>query len=103
MLAQSCGVVTTVGILGPSFFSFSFFEEMDWELPPASKPVFNSDGNLDFNMGKTMTLAKGLSARHVYERAHNIFCRMTQTSKASRMISLPICSLYTALKYWGPL
>jgi hypothetical protein len=31
--------------------------------------VFKSDGNLDFNMGKTEFLAKGPTVRHVYERA----------------------------------
>ena len=39
-------------------------------LIAASKPVFKLDGNLDFNVGKTMFLAKGTTARHVYERAH---------------------------------
>ena len=34
-----------------------------------SKPVFKLDGNLDFNLGKTMFLAKGTTARHVYQRA----------------------------------
>ena len=33
-----------------------------------SKPVFKSDGNLDFNMGKTEFLTKGPTARHVFER-----------------------------------
>ena len=33
------------------------------------KPVFKLDGNLDFNMGKTEFLAKGTTARHVYEWA----------------------------------
>ena len=32
------------------------------------EPVFKSDGNLDFNMGKTEFLVKGPTARHVYER-----------------------------------
>ena len=35
----------------------------------ACKPVFKSDGDLDFNMGKTMILTKGPTARYVYERA----------------------------------
>jgi hypothetical protein len=39
------------------------------KLPGVSKPVFKSDGNLDFNMGKTEFLAKGPTARHVFERA----------------------------------
>jgi hypothetical protein len=38
-------------------------------LTAACKPVFKADGNLDFNMGKTMILTKGPTARHVYERA----------------------------------
>jgi hypothetical protein len=32
-------------------------------------PVFKSDVNLDFNMGKTEFLAKGPTTRHVFERA----------------------------------
>ena len=39
------------------------------KLAAVSKPVFKSDGNLDCNMGKTEFLAKGPTARHVYERA----------------------------------
>ena len=39
------------------------------KLATVSKPVFKSDGNLEFNMGKTEFLAKGPTARHVYERA----------------------------------
>ena len=39
------------------------------KLAAVSKPVFKLDGNLDFNMGKTKFLAKGPTARHVYERA----------------------------------
>ncbi len=39
------------------------------KLAAVSKPVFKSDGNLDFNVGKTEFLAKGPTARHVYERA----------------------------------
>ena len=39
------------------------------KLAAVSKPVFKSDGNLDFNMGKTEFLAKGPTARHEYERA----------------------------------
>jgi hypothetical protein len=38
-------------------------------LTTVKKPVFNLDGSLDFNMDKTMILAKGITARHVYERA----------------------------------
>jgi hypothetical protein len=33
------------------------------------KPVFESDGNLDFNLGKTMFLDTDTTSRHVYERA----------------------------------
>ena len=39
------------------------------KLIAAAKPVFKLDGNLDFNLGKTMFLAKGTTARHVYQRA----------------------------------
>ncbi len=39
------------------------------KLASVSKPVFKSDGNLDFNMGKTEFLEKGPTARHVYEQA----------------------------------
>jgi hypothetical protein len=39
------------------------------KLAAVSKPIFKLDGNLDFNMGKTEFLARGPSARHVYERA----------------------------------
>jgi hypothetical protein len=39
------------------------------KLAAVSKPVFQSDGNLDFNMVKTDFLAKGPTARHVFERA----------------------------------
>jgi hypothetical protein len=38
-------------------------------LVSVSKSVFKSDGNLDFNMGKTEFLAKDPTARHVFERA----------------------------------
>jgi hypothetical protein len=38
------------------------------KLIAASKPVFKLHGNLDFNLGKAMFLAKGTTARHVYER-----------------------------------
>jgi hypothetical protein len=38
------------------------------KLAAVSKPVFKSDGNLDFNMGKTEFLAKDPTARHVFER-----------------------------------
>ena len=31
------------------------------------KSVFKSDGNLDFNLGKTMILTKGNNTRHVYD------------------------------------
>ena len=35
------------------------------KLAAVSKPVFKSDGNLDFNMGKTEFLSKDPTARHV--------------------------------------
>jgi hypothetical protein len=38
-------------------------------LAAVSKSVFKSDGNLDFNMGKTEFLAKGPTARHEFEQA----------------------------------
>ena len=41
------------------------------KLATVSKPIFKLDGNLDFNMGKTMILTKGPTARHVYERAQH--------------------------------
>ena len=41
------------------------------KLAAVSKPVFKLDGNLEFNMGKTEFLAKGPTARHVYERAQH--------------------------------
>ena len=41
----------------------------DLKLIAAAKPVFKLDGNLDFNLGKTMFLAKGTTVRHVYQRA----------------------------------
>ncbi len=37
-------------------------------LGTVSKAVFNSDDNLDLNMGKTMILIKDPTASHVYER-----------------------------------
>jgi hypothetical protein len=46
-----------------------FPAKLQEKLTAVSKLVFKLDGNLDFNMGKTEFLAKGLSARHVYERA----------------------------------
>ena len=39
------------------------------KLAAVRKPVFKSDGNLDFNMVKTEFLTKGPTPRHVYERA----------------------------------
>jgi hypothetical protein len=42
-------------------------------LALVSKSVFKSDGNLDFNMDKTMILTKGPTDRHVYERAQYFF------------------------------
>ncbi len=41
----------------------------DLKLASVSKSVFKSDGNLEFNMGKTEFLAKGPTARHVFARA----------------------------------
>jgi hypothetical protein len=38
------------------------------KLITVSKPVFKLDGNLDFNLGKTMFLTKVTTARHVYQR-----------------------------------
>jgi hypothetical protein len=38
------------------------------KLSAVSKSVFKSDGNLDFNMGKTEFLTKGPTARHVFEQ-----------------------------------
>jgi hypothetical protein len=38
------------------------------KLADVRKPVFKSDDNLDFNMGKTMILSKGPTSRYVYER-----------------------------------
>ena len=38
------------------------------KLIAAAKPVFKLDGNLDFNLGKTMFLAKDTTVRHVYQR-----------------------------------
>ena len=42
----------------------------DLKLISASNPVFKLDGNLDFNLVKTMFLAKGTTDRHVYDRAN---------------------------------
>ncbi len=39
------------------------------KLAAVSKPVFKSDVNLNFNMGKTEFLAKDPAARHIFERA----------------------------------
>jgi hypothetical protein len=61
------------------------------KLAAVSKPVFKLDGNLDFNMGKTEFLAKGPSARHVYERDQSFF-RMTPTFRVLRTILLQTCS-----------
>jgi hypothetical protein len=41
----------------------------DLKVVAIIKSVFKSDGNLDFNMGKTEFLAKGPTARHVFEQA----------------------------------
>jgi hypothetical protein len=43
------------------------------KLASVSKSVFKSDGNLDFNMGKTEFLARGPTARHVFERTQYFF------------------------------
>ena len=40
------------------------------KLITSSKSVFKLDDNLDFNLGKTMFLTKGTTARHVNEKAH---------------------------------
>ena len=42
------------------------------KLTVVNKLVFNLDGNLDFNMGKTMILTKDPTARHVYERTQHL-------------------------------
>jgi hypothetical protein len=72
------------------------------KVTTVSKPVFKSDGNLDFNMGETMILARaplfGMSMKD-----HNIFFRTTLTFSVLRMISLQRCSRYRASKCWGPL
>ncbi len=39
------------------------------KLTSVRKPVFKSDGNLEFNMGRTEFLARDPTARHVYERS----------------------------------
>jgi hypothetical protein len=41
------------------------------KLAAVSKPVFKSDGNLDFNMSKTMILTKDPTSRYVYERTQH--------------------------------
>jgi hypothetical protein len=41
----------------------------DLKLAAVRKSVFKSDGNLDFNMGKTEFLGKGPTVRHVFEQA----------------------------------
>ncbi len=38
------------------------------KLASVSKSVFKSDGNLDFNMGKTEFLTQGPTTRHVFEQ-----------------------------------
>jgi hypothetical protein len=67
------------------------------KLVAVSKSVFKSDGNLDFNMGKTEFLAKGPTARHVFEQAQYFF-RLTPTYRASRMTLLQRCSKRWDLK-----
>jgi hypothetical protein len=42
------------------------------KLAAVSKSVFKSDGNLDFNMGKTEFLAKDPTTRHVFDQAQYI-------------------------------
>ena len=67
------------------------------------KLTFKLDGNLDFNLGKTMFLAQGTTARHVIGlKFFKFFCRTTQAFKTLRKISLRICSPCRVLKYWGP-
>ena len=39
------------------------------KLIAAAKPVFKLDGNLDFNLDKTMVLVKGTTVMHTYQRA----------------------------------
>jgi hypothetical protein len=41
------------------------------KIAAVSKPVFKLNGNFDFNMGNTMFLTKGPTARHVYERTQH--------------------------------
>ena len=72
------------------------------KLVAACKPTFKLDGNLDFNMGKTEILAKGPTARHVYERDQHFL----QTDPELQGIANDLfqrCSRYRALKCWGPL
>ena len=56
-------------------------------LIAASKPVFKLDGNLDFNLGKTMLLAK-VPQLGTCMIGLNFFCRMTQAFRTLRMILL---------------
>ncbi len=56
-----------------------------------SKPVFKSDGNLHFNMGKTMILANDPTACHVYERSQNFL--QNDFILQCRMISPPMFSV----------
>jgi hypothetical protein len=75
------------------------------KLAAVSKPVFKLDGNLDFNISKTEFLAKGPSARHVYERAQyflhndpdlqnivNDFSPEMFTTTGIEVLGTPICT-----------
>ena len=62
-----------------------------FKLAAVSKPVFKLDGNLDFNMGKTMFLAK-IPLLVMSMNGLNISCRMTLTCRTLRMTSLQRCS-----------
>jgi hypothetical protein len=72
------------------------------KLADVSKPVFKSDDNLDFYMGKTEFLAKCPTARHVYERSQYFF----QTDPNLQVIVndfTPEMFTATESKCWGPL
>jgi hypothetical protein len=72
------------------------------KLFAVSKPVFKLDGNLDFNMGKSMICQRALLL-DMSMNGLNVFFRMTLTFRALQMISLQRCSRYRASKCWGPL
>jgi hypothetical protein len=72
------------------------------KLADVSKPVFKSDDNLDFYMGKTEFLSKCPTARHVYERSQYFF----QTDPNLQVIVndfTPEMFTATESKCWGPL